>query len=122
MPLGGRVLEERTNPRCRDDFRKVADSRSWTSAGGREVLGRQAAHRRNRNRTPHRVAGRARPAAAARGDMLPAGFEGPETRAGASAGCGAYTVTFTENGYDSLNSTINAKPEINPLGGTTSGP
>jgi len=38
------------------------------------------------------------------------------TRAGAAAGYGAYTVTFTEEGYDSANSTINAKPEINPMG------
>jgi prepilin-type N-terminal cleavage/methylation domain-containing protein len=38
------------------------------------------------------------------------------TRAGASAGYGAYTVTFTEQGYDSANSTINAKPDINPMG------
>jgi len=38
------------------------------------------------------------------------------TRAGASAGYGAYTVTFTEQGYDSENSTIKDKPEINPMG------
>jgi prepilin-type N-terminal cleavage/methylation domain-containing protein len=38
------------------------------------------------------------------------------TRVGASAGYGAYTVTFTELGYDSDNSTINALPEINPIG------
>ncbi len=38
------------------------------------------------------------------------------TRAGAAAGYGAYTVTFTEEGYDSVNSTINAKPDINPMG------
>ncbi|MBE3096828.1 MAG: prepilin-type N-terminal cleavage/methylation domain-containing protein [Planctomycetes bacterium] len=37
------------------------------------------------------------------------------TRAGASAGYGAYTVTFTEQGFDSLNSTITAKPDINPM-------
>jgi len=37
------------------------------------------------------------------------------TRTGASAGYGAYTVTFTEEGYDSANSTINAKPDINPM-------
>lgn len=38
------------------------------------------------------------------------------TREGASAGYGAYTVTFTEQGYDSVNSTIDLLPEINPLG------
>jgi len=38
------------------------------------------------------------------------------TRAGASSGYGAYTVTFTEQGYDSANSTINALPDINPSG------
>ena len=34
------------------------------------------------------------------------------TRAGSSSGYGAYTVTFTEEGYDSTNSTIDT--EINP--------
>ena len=34
------------------------------------------------------------------------------TRAGASSGYGAYTVTFTEEGYDAANSTIIA--DINP--------
>ena len=38
------------------------------------------------------------------------------TRQGASAGYGAYTVVFTENGYDSVTSTINALPDINPMG------
>jgi prepilin-type N-terminal cleavage/methylation domain-containing protein len=38
------------------------------------------------------------------------------TRQGASAGYGAYTVTFTEDGYDALNSTIDALPDINPMG------
>jgi len=38
------------------------------------------------------------------------------TREGASAGYGAYTVTFTDQGYDSANSTIDGKPEINPMG------
>ncbi len=44
------------------------------------------------------------------------------TRQGASAGYGPYTVTFTEQGYDSVNSTINDLPQINPIGsaGTTS--
>ena len=37
------------------------------------------------------------------------------TRTGASAGYGAYTVTFTEQGFDSLNSTITAKADINPM-------
>ena len=39
------------------------------------------------------------------------------TRTGASAGYGAYTVTFTEQGYDPANSTIDALPQINPIGG-----
>lgn len=34
------------------------------------------------------------------------------TRSGSSSGYGAYTVTFTEDGYDAVNSTIDA--EINP--------
>ncbi len=38
------------------------------------------------------------------------------TREGASAGYGAYTVTFTQDGYDSANSTIDALPDINPMG------
>ncbi len=38
------------------------------------------------------------------------------TRAGAAAGYGAYTVVFTEEGYDSVASTIAAKPDINPMG------
>jgi prepilin-type N-terminal cleavage/methylation domain-containing protein len=40
------------------------------------------------------------------------------TRQGASSGYGAYTVTFTQEGYDTANSTIEAKPEINPKGTT----
>jgi type IV pilus assembly protein PilA len=38
------------------------------------------------------------------------------TRQGASAGYGAYTVTFTEGGYDAANSSIEAQPHINPMG------
>ena len=38
------------------------------------------------------------------------------TRQGASAGYGAYTVTFTQEGYDTVNSTINGMPDINPIG------
>ena len=38
------------------------------------------------------------------------------TRVGASSGYGAYTVIFTNDGYDATNSTINALPDINPLG------
>jgi hypothetical protein len=34
------------------------------------------------------------------------------TRSGASSGYGAYTVTFTHDGFDGANSTID--PEINP--------
>jgi prepilin-type N-terminal cleavage/methylation domain-containing protein len=41
------------------------------------------------------------------------------TRAGASAGYGEYTVTFTEEGYDSANSDI--VDEISPLGGGSAG-
>ncbi|QDV39678.1 type IV pilin protein [Tautonia plasticadhaerens] len=39
------------------------------------------------------------------------------TRSGSSAGYGAYEVTFTDQGYDAVNSTIDA--EINPIGGST---
>ena len=38
------------------------------------------------------------------------------TRTGASAGYGAYTVIFTQDGYDSTNSGIQALPDINPMG------
>jgi len=38
------------------------------------------------------------------------------TRQGASAGYGAYTVTFTQEGYDTVNSTIHGMPDINPMG------
>ena len=38
------------------------------------------------------------------------------TRQGASAGYGAYTVVFTQDGYDSANSTIHGLPDINPMG------
>ena len=34
---------------------------------------------------------------------------------GRSAGYGEYTVTFTEEGYDGENSTINDLPDINPM-------
>ena len=37
------------------------------------------------------------------------------TRTGASAGYGAYTVTFTEAGYDVGNSTISSHNDINPM-------
>ncbi len=37
------------------------------------------------------------------------------TRMGASAGYGAYTVTWNEQGYDNANSTIGTKPDINPM-------
>ena len=37
------------------------------------------------------------------------------TRVGSSSGYGAYTVIFTQDGYDSTNSTIQAIPDINPL-------
>ena len=38
------------------------------------------------------------------------------TRQGASAGYGAYTVTFTQDGYDASSSTIEGLPDINPSG------
>ncbi len=38
------------------------------------------------------------------------------TRTGASAGYGEYTITFTEDGYDKVNSTIEGMPDINPMG------
>jgi prepilin-type N-terminal cleavage/methylation domain-containing protein len=38
------------------------------------------------------------------------------SRAGASSGYGAYTVIFTQNGYDSVASSIEALPDINPMG------
>jgi type IV pilus assembly protein PilA len=45
------------------------------------------------------------------------------TRTGPSAGYGAYTVTFTEEGFDTTNSTINTLPDINPIAtNTTSSP
>ena len=37
------------------------------------------------------------------------------TRTGASAGYGAYTVTFTEQGFDGANSTISDHTDINPM-------
>ena len=37
------------------------------------------------------------------------------TRSGASAGYGAYTVTFCEEGFDTGNSTITDIPQINPM-------
>ena len=38
------------------------------------------------------------------------------SRQGATSGYGAYTVTFTEDGYDALNSSIDGLPDINPMG------
>ncbi len=38
------------------------------------------------------------------------------TRQGASAGYGAYTVVFTQEGYDAVASTIEGLPDINPMG------
>ena len=37
-------------------------------------------------------------------------------RTGASSGYGAYTVTFTQDGYDADASGINLLPDINPMG------
>jgi prepilin-type N-terminal cleavage/methylation domain-containing protein len=42
------------------------------------------------------------------------------TRVGAAAGYGAYTVIFTQDGYDATNSTIDGFPAINPMGTPTS--
>ncbi len=42
------------------------------------------------------------------------------TRTGASAGYGGYTVVFTDQGYDSTNSTINTIPDINPISNSIS--
>jgi type IV pilus assembly protein PilA len=45
------------------------------------------------------------------------------TRIAASSSKGAYTVTFTQDGYDKANSTIDTLPEINPQGtGSTTTP
>jgi prepilin-type N-terminal cleavage/methylation domain-containing protein len=44
------------------------------------------------------------------------------TRQGASAGYGAYTVTFTQDGYDAANSTIDGMPDINPMGSSAAPP
>jgi prepilin-type N-terminal cleavage/methylation domain-containing protein len=38
------------------------------------------------------------------------------SRQGATSGYGAYTVTFTQDGYDAINSTIDGLPDINPMG------
>jgi type IV pilus assembly protein PilA len=43
------------------------------------------------------------------------------TRTGAASGYGAYTVVFTEEGYDATNSTINALPDVNPMGSEVTG-
>ena len=37
------------------------------------------------------------------------------TRLGASSGYGAYTVVYTDQGYDTQNSTLQASPDINPM-------
>ena len=42
------------------------------------------------------------------------------TRTGASGGYGAYTVTFSQDGYDSSHSTIEGCPRINPRGSSLS--
>jgi prepilin-type N-terminal cleavage/methylation domain-containing protein len=38
------------------------------------------------------------------------------TRKAGSSGYGAYTVVFDQDGFDTLNSTIAALPDINPMG------
>lgn len=42
------------------------------------------------------------------------------TRIATSSSKGGYTVTYTQDGFDSTNSTITANPEINPLGSSAS--
>jgi type IV pilus assembly protein PilA len=42
------------------------------------------------------------------------------TRVGASSGYGAYTVTFTDQGFDTTNSTIATMADINPMGSDAS--
>jgi prepilin-type N-terminal cleavage/methylation domain-containing protein len=42
------------------------------------------------------------------------------TRIAGTSSKGAYTVTYTQDGFDSTNSTITANPEINPLGSSSS--
>ena len=42
------------------------------------------------------------------------------TRKGASAGYGAYTVVFNQDGFDEENSTITDFPSINPMQSKTS--
>jgi type IV pilus assembly protein PilA len=42
------------------------------------------------------------------------------TRIAGSSSKGEYTVTFTQDGYDSTNSTLSSHSEINPFGGSTS--
>lgn len=43
------------------------------------------------------------------------------TRDITSSSKGAYTVTFTQSGFDTTNSTITSNPEINPMGTTSAG-
>ena len=42
------------------------------------------------------------------------------TRTGASAGYGAYTVVYSDQGYDSVNSGIQTIPDINPISNSIS--
>ena len=42
------------------------------------------------------------------------------SRTGPASGYGNYTVIFTEQGFDTANSTIATMPDINPMGGATS--
>ena len=57
----------------------------------------------------------------AAGDSLEDSWTLSLTREGASAGYGAYTVTFTHEGYDAGNSTITDHPDINPMGSSGGG-
>ena len=49
------------------------------------------------------------------GDSLETGWSLTLTRSGNAAGYGEYTVTFTQEGFDSENSTITNSEDINPL-------
>jgi type II secretory pathway pseudopilin PulG len=43
------------------------------------------------------------------------------TRTGASAGYGPYTIVFTQDGFDEVASTLDALPDIDPLGTSGAG-
>jgi len=49
------------------------------------------------------------------GDSLETGWSLTLTRTGNAAGYGEYTVTFTQEGFDTENSTITQSEDINPM-------